>query len=179
MNNPKNIIENITKEDFINIFGGVYEHSPWVAESAFEQCTAYSLDEVHKIMKNIVNQSSYESKITLIKAHPDLGIKKAKLKELTQSSQTEQSSAGLDQLTDEEYDEFNSLNTAYKAKYDFPFIVAVKGLTKSNILDQFKNRSNILDQFKNRLENTEEEEFNTALEQIHKIAYLRLEELIR
>ena len=82
MNNPKNIIENISKEDFISTFGGVYEHSPWIAARAFEECNIYSLDELHRTMKSIVNQSSYDSKITLIKAHPDLGIKKAELKEL-------------------------------------------------------------------------------------------------
>ena len=100
-------------------------------------------------------------------AHPDLAGKLAQRGELTQESKSEQNSAGLDQLTLEEFEQFQKLNTAYMEKHRFPFIIAVKGLTKSEILVQFKKRLN----------NSNDTEFDEACIQVEKIAKLRIQEI--
>ncbi len=146
-------------------FGGAYEHSPWAAERAF----APDLNSpccVIPAMRKIVQAASVEEKDALIKAHPDLVGKLALSGELTASSTKEQAGAGLDQCSPRELAKFQKYNTAYQAKFGFPFIVAVKGLSRKDILKTFKKR----------LKNTETQERQTALEQIHKIAAFRIEE---
>ena len=118
-------------------------------------------------MKKVVNKSPDNLKLKLLRAHPELGIKKSQLSSLTESSQEEQKSAGLDQCSEEEYEEIKSLNKLYKEKFDFPFIIAVKGL----------NRSDVINSMKNRVNNNYEEEFSTAINEVHKIAKIRLDAL--
>ena len=118
-------------------------------------------------MKKVVNKSSDNLKLKLLRAHPELGIKKNQLSSLTVSSQEEQKSAGLDQCSEEEYEEIKSLNKLYKEKFKFPFIIAVKGL----------NRLDIIKSMKKRVNNTYEEEFLTAINEVHKIAKIRLDAL--
>lgn len=150
---------------FVERFGGVYEHSPWVAEQCFDAAVEVTMDERVELFERCVNSADYETKLRLIRAHPDLAGRAAVCGELTADSNAEQSSAGIDQCTDEEFKQFVSFNDAYKAKFDFPFIMAVRN----------SNRHEILAAFAHRIENDVDTEFDTAIKEIHKIARLRLE----
>ncbi len=155
---------------FVEAFAGVYEHSRWIAEMAFERlngCEALTLDALAATMEDIVDKSTAEQKLTLLRAHPDLAGRLAMSGELTQASQREQSSAGLDQCTKSEFEKFTALNDAYKTRFGFPFIVAVSGM----------NRQQILSAFEVRVRNSPSAEFETALQQVHRIARLRLEKI--
>lgn len=158
------------KADFVTRFGAIYEHSPWVAE----RCWLAGLDpENHTVdalataMADTLAQASREEQMQLIRAHPDLAGKAAMRGELTHESTNEQSSAGLDQCTEEELARFQRMNDAYKDRFDIPFIMAVKN----------SNRHQILAGFEQRLNNEPEAEFNRALQEINKIARFRLEAL--
>ncbi len=154
----------MTKEDFTNAFGGVYEHSKWAAERGFGP-ELNSPCCVIPALQSAVDAASSSEKDALIKAHPDLAGKLAMSGGLTVSSSKEQAGVGLDQCSARELKKFQKYNAAYKEKFGFPFIVAVSGLTRKDILKSFKKR----------LKNTEAEERQTALEQIHKIAAIRIE----
>lgn len=151
------------KRDFIRRFGGIYEHSPWVAQGAFEKGAA-TLEDLHAAMKDVVTKADRDKKLALIRAHPDLACATGTL---TEASTAEQRGAGLKECTAEEFAEFQKLNAEYKKKFGFPFIIAVKGLHRSDILQAFRQRIN----------NDINVEFETALEQIHKIARFRLDAL--
>jgi 2-oxo-4-hydroxy-4-carboxy-5-ureidoimidazoline decarboxylase len=153
--------------EFLDRFGGIYEHSPWIAEAAFNSGNIASVKEIHNEMKSAVDIANKELQLDLIKAHPDLGVAAAEIDKLTASSTSEQTGAGLKECTPEEFEEFQRLNADYKEKFGFPFIIAVKGLDRIDILEAFRAR----------ILNEKEDEFKTALEQIHKIAYFRLMEL--
>ncbi|MBS2034573.1 2-oxo-4-hydroxy-4-carboxy-5-ureidoimidazoline decarboxylase [bacterium] len=148
----------MNRADFIEKYGGIYEHSSWVAEAAFGAA------DIPGAMRQAVEQASHEQQLALICAHPDLG---EKLDTLTASSTSEQQGAGLNQCSPEEFAEFQQLNRAYKEKFGFPFIVAVKGLDRQGILQRFRER----------IHHEPEREFRTALDQIHRIAAFRLEAL--
>ena len=149
----------LNKADFLKTYGGIYEHSPWVAAAAFD-VGADTPEKIQAAMKAEVNAASHEKKLALICAHPDLAC----VQGLTAASTSEQAGAGLNQCTPEELAEFQKLNTDYKKKFGFPFIVAVRGLHRTDILKQFRKRIN----------NDAATEFETALEQVHKIAGFRL-----
>ena len=155
---------------FCAVFGGVYEHSPWIAEAV---CTATSgpsvstAVELSVLMRKVVEQSNRDQKLSLINAHPDLSGKLAQAKLLTPDSYIEQTSAGLDQLTADERDQFAQLNEAYKLKFGFVFIIAVRGKSKQEILSAFKKR----------LAHSADDEFAEALVQIHQIALLRIKSI--
>ena len=154
------------KHDFIARFGGIYEHSPWVAEQA--AAIAADIDdaaELARLMAECVDNASEEQQLALIRAHPDLAGKAQIAGELTAESTTEQASAGLDRCSKVEYEKFQALNDAYKEKFGFPFVMAVRGSTRQEILDAFSRR----------LQNDYVLEFETALAEIHEIARLRLE----
>ena len=155
--------------EFITLFESIYEHSDWVIKSVIEDKSNIpnTLNELRLVMKKVVNKSSDNLKLKLLRAHPELGIKKNQLSSLTESSQEEQKSAGLDQCSEEEYQEIKSLNKLYKEKFQFPFIIAVKGL----------NRLDIIKSMKKRVDNNYEEEFLTAINEVHKIAKIRLDAL--
>jgi OHCU decarboxylase len=156
------------RDAFITRFGGAYEHSPWVAEAVFDD--GYVADDISQLaqaMAAVVNGASHERQLALLRAHPDLAGRLAARGELTQSSTDEQKSAGLDQCSREELEQFQTLNTAYTDKFEFPFILAVSG----------KNRTQILENFEARLGNSPKQEFATALGEVHKIARIRLEKL--
>ena len=152
--------------DFVDRYGGIYEHSPWVAERA-EPLIGGSRDTevIARIMADCVDNASREQRLALIRAHPDLAGKAQVAGELTVDSTTEQSSAGLDQCTPEEYSRFQTLNAAYHERFGFPFVMAVRNSTRGQILEAFESR----------LGNDHDEEFETALIEIHTIARLRLE----
>jgi len=154
----------MTKDEFITAFGGAYEHSIWAAERGFDPdfnapCC------VIPAMRKAVEAASAAQKDALIKAHPDLAGKLALSGGLTASSTREQAGAGLDQCSPRELKKFQKYNGAYADKFGFPFIIAVTGLTRKDILKAFKKR----------LKNSEVEERQTALEQIHKIAAIRIQ----
>ena len=155
-------------DDFVRRYGGIYEHSPWVAEKTFEDSGEIDdVDELARIFRKCVDLATKERKLELIRAHPDLAGKAALRGELTEESTTEQASAGIDQCSQEEYQQFQDLNDRYKQKFGFPFVMAVRG----------SNRHEILAAFERRLENDSKTEFDTAIKEIHKIARLRLQEL--
>ena len=155
---------------FVARFGGIFEHSPWVAEQAFAGGLGPETDTVeglHAAMVRAMRAGTPDQQRDLILKHPDLAGKLAMAKKLTAESTAEQASAGLDHLTDAEKARFTALNDAYKARFGFPYILAVKGRTKAEILANFEER----------LANSADREFSTALAQIERIALLRLADL--
>jgi 2-oxo-4-hydroxy-4-carboxy-5-ureidoimidazoline decarboxylase len=151
--------------EFVNRYAAIYEHSTWVAEEAASVTT--EIDDIEKLaelMADCVDNASTSTQLELIRAHPDLAGKAQVAGELTEESTSEQASAGLDQCSVEEYERFQTLNTAYHEKFGFPFVMAVKNSSREEILGAFSDR----------LENDPATEFETALAEIHKIARLRL-----
>ena len=155
-------------EKFVERLGEVFEHSPWVAEAAEIARPFADVRALHDAMAEALHGAGRDRQTALVHAHPDLAGRLALAGELTQSSTTEQAAAGLDQCTPDELDRFRALNDAYKARFGFPFIMAVKGRTRADILAAFEHR----------LEHAEADEFATALDQIARIAWLRLQDLI-
>ncbi|MGO1394206.1 MAG: 2-oxo-4-hydroxy-4-carboxy-5-ureidoimidazoline decarboxylase [Halomonas sp.] len=148
-------------------YGDVYEHSPWVAEAAWRHGLAETHDApeaLAALMGLMLQQASSEQQIKVIQAHPDLAGKAAMAGELTQDSTSEQAGAGLDQCSPEQFSRFETLNAAYKEKFGFPFVIAVKGLDRHGILAAFEERLN----------NDLATERQTAIEQIIRIARFRL-----
>jgi len=156
----------VTGEDFVLRYGGIYEHSPWVAVQVQKVLagTAVNRGSLASMMADCVDNASQDKQLELIRAHPDLAGKAQVAGELTTDSSEEQSKAGLDQCTAQEFEKFQSLNTAYKEKFGFPFIMAVRESTRGEILEAFAAR----------IDNDHDLEFETALQEIHKIARLRL-----
>ncbi len=153
---------------FLACLGEVFEHSPWVAESAMAARPFETLGALHQAMVGAVRAAPRERQLALLRAHPDLAGKLALAGELTRSSVGEQAAAGLDRCSAEELERFAALNDAYKAKFDFPFIMAVKGSSRGEILEAFEAR----------LANDPEAEFAEALEQVGRIAWLRLKDIV-
>jgi 2-oxo-4-hydroxy-4-carboxy-5-ureidoimidazoline decarboxylase len=155
----------LSEAEFVDAFGSIYEHSPWVAETVYPSMTpGIDAQSMAEAMRLIVDEASDVLKLELLYAHPDLAGRLS-LAELTESSRSEQTGAGLDQCTPAELAEFQELNNAYIEKFGFPFIFAVKGF----------HRTDILEAFRVRVHHSREEEFKTAIEQVHRIARLRLE----
>lgn len=153
---------------FVELYGDVFEHSSWIAERAHEAgftTTQDTAEGLHAAMVQVLSEATREQKLALIRAHPDLAGR-LKLAELTADSRSEQSSAGLDSLTEAERDRFLALNDAYKQRFGFPFIMAVKGRSKDEILAAFEER----------IGHDPEAEFDTAMTQIEQIALLRLKD---
>jgi len=152
--------------DFVEKYGGVYEHSPWVAEEAEPVIAGdATIEAIATVMADCVDNASAERQLELIRAHPDLAGRAQIAGELTADSTREQASAGLDQCSPEEYERFQALNQAYHKKFGFPFVMAVRNSSRADILEAFGAR----------LENDPDTEFETALTEIHTIARLRLE----
>jgi OHCU decarboxylase len=159
------------RDAFVGRFGGVYEHSPWVAERTH----GLELGPAHDTAQGLASAlarafraASEDERLGVLNAHPDLAGKLAAAKRLTPESTAEQAGAGLDALTDAERARFTELNDAYKAKFGFPFIVAVRGRSKAEILEAFQAR----------LGNGRETEFATACGQVERIALMRLKEML-
>jgi OHCU decarboxylase len=154
---------------FVAEFGGIYEHSPWIAERAHGLELGPTHDTalgVHSALTRIFRGASEAERLGVLTAHPDLAGKLAAAKRLTPESTAEQASAGLDALTDAERADFTALNAAYTAKFGFPFIIAVRDNTKASILDAFRRR----------LDQDRDTEFAEACRQVERIAELRLRE---
>jgi len=152
---------------FMARFGGIYEHSDWVATAILEAGLDACDDRIAHLagrMAAIVDNAGDSAQLTLLRAHPELAGKLAIDGGLTADSTNEQAGAGLDRCSPEEFAEFQTLNTAYGAKFGHPFIIAVRGLDRTAILAAFRKR----------VENDAASEFATALAEVHKIARLRL-----
>ncbi len=158
---------NMSAALFVEAFGDIFEHTPQIAANAFAKGLSASQDTasgLHAAMAASMRAMSNAEKLALVNAHPDLAGRLALANQLTDDSTKEQGSAGLDRLTVDELNKFTSLNDAYKARFGFPFIMAVKGATKKQILDNFERR----------VKHDYETEFEEALKQIERITFLRL-----
>jgi 2-oxo-4-hydroxy-4-carboxy-5-ureidoimidazoline decarboxylase len=154
-------INALPKGGFVEAVGWIFEHSPWVVERAADSRPFGSVAEMAERMNEHVIAARHEEKLALLRAHPDLGTRAR----IGESSASEQAGVGLDRLTPEEYGRLSELNTAYKEKFGFPFLFAVKGSDKSAILRALESR----------LASSHDAEFEEALRQVHRIARLRLE----
>lgn len=158
----------LDRKQFVARYAAVYEHSPWVAECCHVQAAAISDPErLAEIFRHCVDASDRETRLRLIRAHPDLAGKAAVRGDLQAESTDEQASAGIDRCSENEYRRFQTLNRQYRDKFGFPFVMAVKN----------SNRVEILAAFENRLDNPRDVEFANAMSEIHKIARLRLQAL--
>ena len=157
-------LNQMSQSEFTDTLGAVFEDSPWVAQKAWQKRPFANLDSLHQRMVEVVQAATPDEQLALIRLHPDLG-NKAKMSE---SSVKEQAGVQLDQLNLEDFDRFQSLNNAYKNRFGFPFIVAVKNQTKDSILEAFEHRLN----------NSVDRERAQALAEIAKIARFRLEKIV-
>lgn len=156
------------KADFVARFGGVFEHSAWIAERAFHKggCPdPLDAERLHAALAVEFRAASEAERLGVLRAHPDLAGRLAVAGDLTEDSRKEQAGAGLDRLTPAEFARFTDLNTRYQARFGFPFIIAVKGLTRHEILHAFENR----------IHHSRQDEFDAACHEVEKIARLRLE----
>jgi 2-oxo-4-hydroxy-4-carboxy-5-ureidoimidazoline decarboxylase len=146
----------------------VFEHSAWIAERAWRLRPFASVDVLHGAMTRVVREASREERLALLRAHPDLAGRAARAGDLSAASRDEQASAGLDRLTEAEYERFGRLNAAYRDKFGFPFVIAVRTHDKAAILAAFERR----------LEHTLDQELEAALVQVATITRLRLDALV-
>ena len=149
---------------FISAIGWVFEHSPWVAERAWRMRPFPDAQALHRAMVDQVERSLPEEQLALLRAHPDLGTRAR----VSEASSAEQAGAGLDQLTQAEFERLRRLNEDYRHKFGFPFLFAVKGSTKHDILGALERRAR----------SSPEEEYLVALDQVYRIARFRLEDTL-
>ncbi len=171
MSNGPLLIDQINAFDqdtFVQQLGFVFEQSPWIARETWTQHPFTSREHLHQALCATMYAAPQHQKIALIRAHPDLAGKAAIAGELTAESTREQASAGLNRLSADEYATFTRLNDAYRVKFDFPFVICVREHTKHSILAAFVER----------LEHEREQEITTALDEIAKIARLRLDDAV-
>lgn len=154
--------------EFVEVLGGIYEHSPWFAEAAARQRPFANAAELAATLRGAVDAAGQEAQLKLVRAHPELAGKAAVRGELTAESTREQAGAGLDQCTPEEFQRLQALNAAYNQKFGFPFILAVRGYDRHGIIDAFASR----------LDNEPAVELQTCINQIHRIAQFRLNDLV-
>ncbi|PSB30231.1 2-oxo-4-hydroxy-4-carboxy-5-ureidoimidazoline decarboxylase [Chlorogloea sp. CCALA 695] len=157
-------LNQMSQEEFVNVLGTVFEHTPQIAQKAWNYRPFVDATQLHQKMVDVVSVMSIDEQLALIRVHPDLGSKAL----MAENSVEEQTGLGLDRLTAQEYDYFQLLNQAYKDKFGFPFIIAVKNHTKDSVLDEFERR----------LKNTVEVEIASAIAQINKIAWFRTLNLV-
>ena len=158
-------IYNLDKSEFLSIFGNVFEKSKWISEKVFDQKPFKNLESFVSEIFGIYENSDNKTILEVLNLHPELAVEK----KLTVNSEAEQNKANLKECTLEEFNEFKKLNIEYKKKFNFPFIIAVKG----------KNKKQILNYFRKRIKNSLDEEFLEAKKQVKKIATFRLEEIIK
>lgn len=158
------------REGFASALGWVFEDSPWVAERAWGSRPFNTLDELHTAMTSVVAGASLDEQIALLRAHPDLGSDRVRADaKLSDASQREQTRAGLNALASDELERLRALNSAYREKFGFPFLYAVKGSATQEILDALERR----------LPSTRDAEHKEALRQVYRIARFRLEDAVR
>jgi OHCU decarboxylase len=161
-----NKIEKLSETEFTEVFGNIFENANWIAKKLYEQKPFKNFQDLSKKMITIFESADNQDKLKILKDHPDLADK-TKIASLTPDSNKEQNSAGLDKCTEEEFGQFKNLNFEYKNKFGFPYIIAVKGRTKSEILLNFKKR----------VLSNKNDEFIEGISQVTQIANFRLEEL--
>ncbi len=154
----------IDRDGFIAALGAIFEDSPWAAARTWHHRPFVSVDALHRAMIVEVSASSRDEQLALLRAHPDLGTRAR----MTPASAGEQAGAGLDRLTPEEFDRLQQLNAAYREKFGFPFLFAVKGSTKHHVLAALAAR----------LPSAPDDEFEEALRQVFRIAWFRLQDLV-
>ena len=158
-------INSLDKSDFLSIFGNVFEKSKWISEKVFDKKPFKNLESFVSEIIGIYENSDNKTILEILNLHPELAVEK----KLTANSEEEQNKANLKECTPEEFNEFKKLNIEYKKKFNFPFIIAVKG----------KNKNEILNYFRERIKNSLDEEFLEAKIQVKKIATFRLEEIVK
>ncbi len=161
-------INSMDREAFVQKFGGIFEKSPWVAEQAWEKKPFASVDDMHMAMVNVAKYAPLPSQLKLLQNHPDLAGKEAQAGAMTTSSVSEQASAGLNALSKAEMTKISDLNAAYKTKFGFPFIIAVRMHTKEGIFFDFARR----------LQNDTQTEYSNDLQNVYAITRLRLASLL-
>lgn len=161
-------IDAMDREAFIAQLGGLYEHSPWVAERAWKARPFRTRDALHAAMEEVVAAAGQEEQLALMRAHPELAGRLAVAGQLTVASRSEQAGAGLGRCTPEEFARLQTLNGAYRKKFEFPFIIAVRGLSRTQIIARLEQR----------LAHSAEQEFSACLHEIGRIAGFRLRDLI-
>ncbi len=157
-------LNQISQEEFTLCLGALFEHTPEIAQKSWNYRPFVDAIDLHQKMVNVVKMMSYDEQVALIRAHPDLGSKAL----MAEASVEEQAGLGLDRLSPQEYDYFQLLNQAYKDKFGFPFIIAVKNHTKDSVLNEFSRR----------LKNTMAAEIASAIAEINKIALFRTLNLV-
>jgi 2-oxo-4-hydroxy-4-carboxy-5-ureidoimidazoline decarboxylase len=162
-------LNRMPRREFTRTLDGVFENSPWVAERAWDARPFATVADLHAALVAVVRRAPADEQIALLRAHPDLAGKAARAGALSAASAREQATAGLDRLTDEEYERFQALNDAYRGRFGFPFIIAVRQHDKAGILTAFESR----------LRNSVEQEMVTALGHVSAITRLRVDELVR
>jgi OHCU decarboxylase len=161
-------LNGLSREDFVRVAGPVFEHSPWIADAAWHHRPFADVHTLLLTLRNIVENAGEKSVLALVRAHPDLVGRAALAGTLTPESTREQAGAGLNQMGANEAGLFQQLNAAYHAKFNFPFIICARLNKKAAILNGLEQR----------LKNSRHEELKTALEEVFKIAELRLRDLI-
>jgi len=161
-----NKINKLSQSEFTKVFANIFENTSWIAEDLYNKKPFRDFQDLSAKIMNIFENSNKENQLKILRAHPDLADK-TRIKSLTKDSQKEQMNAGLDNCTKEEFDEFKNLNNEYKKKFGFPFIIAVEG----------KNKLEILNNFKKRITYDINTEFIESKKQVKKIASLRLNEI--
>jgi len=161
-----NKIEKLSETEFTEVFGNIFENASWIAKKLYSQKPFKNFQDLSEKMISIFDKADNESKLKILNSHPDLADK-TKIGSLTLDSNKEQSNAGLDRCTEEEFNEFKNLNLEYKKKFGFPFIIAVKGKSKKEILLNFKKR----------ISYNKKIEYEEAIIQVKQIASLRIDEL--
>jgi len=159
---------NMGKAEFVAAFGDIFEHSTWIANQVWDSGLNANHDSaagLHSAFADAIHAADRQQKISLLRAHPELGLGIASAVDLTAASQAEQQGAGLDQCSADEFAEFQRLNESYRARFGFPFIMAVKGYRRGEILEVFRKR----------MDNTRKQELQTAVEQVIRIGLFRIE----
>lgn len=157
-------LNGMDRDRFVQALGWIFEESPWVAERAWDTRPFADLEALHRQMTSVVTGATREEQVALLRAHPDLGARA----KMSNASVGEQAGAGLDRLSPDDFDRLQRLNSAYRAKFGFPFLYAVKGSTSKQILDALDER----------LLHDPDDEFREALRQVERIARFRLETLV-
>ena len=157
-------INHAERGEFIDLLGDIYEESPWVANQCVAERPFASVAELRETMRRTVEDATHDEQLALLRAHPDLGEQT----ELTDSSKQEQAEAGLDTLSKSQYETFQRLNRTYRSTFEFPFIMAVKNESPDTIQAAMERR----------VDHSEEAEFQAAMDEVHKIAELRLDEMV-
>jgi 2-oxo-4-hydroxy-4-carboxy-5-ureidoimidazoline decarboxylase len=156
-------LNELDRETFTRVVGPAFEHSPWIAERTWSQGPFANVEALHSALCKTVELASADERLSLIRAHPDL-VGRA----ITRESRDEQASAGLDAISDDEASQFQNYNAEYRQRFDFPFVICAR----------LNNKEAILRAFTERLRNSPADELQTAVEEIFKIARLRLNELL-